>query len=124
MIQSLMLNLKKSQIAVEFMIFSGIAIVLSIIFIYLAFDQTKDLYLTKEDLLVKDVALKVQNEISITSYVANGYYKEFELPEKINNKDYRISIMNNSLTVSTDSATHAVRILDITGYFEKKGKIL
>jgi|TARA_B100002003_G_C13844029_1_gene414089 uncharacterized protein (UPF0333 family) len=106
---------KKSQIAMEFMLLSGIALILAIIFVSLSISQIKDLYTTKEYLLLKDVALKIQNEISIASYAENGYSRSFKLPDKINNRDYNITIVNNSLTVWTDTSLFFVRVINITG---------
>lgn len=111
--------LKKSQIGVEFMIFSGIALITAIIFVSISFSQTKDLYDTKEFLLVKDIALKIDKEIDITSYVEDGYNRKFDIPEMINNGDYNISIVNNTLTVWTNTTQYVTRILNITGYVER-----
>lgn len=111
--------LKKSQIGMEFMLFSGIALITAIIFVSISFSQTKDLYDTKEFLLVKDIALKIDKEIAITSYVQDGYQREFNIPEMINNGDYNISIVNNTLTVWTNTTQYVTRILNITGYVEK-----
>jgi len=111
--------LKKSQIGVEFMIFSGIALITAIIFVSISFSQTKDLYDTKEFLLVKDIALKIDKEIDIASYVEDGYNREFDIPEMINNGDYNISIVNNTLTVWTNTTQYVTGILNITGYVER-----
>ena len=117
-------TLKKSQITSEFIIFSGIALIASIIFISISVSQLKTLYETKELLLVKDVALKIEKEIDITSDIEDGYYREFELPEKIDDKDYNISIVNNTLTVYTNTTAYFVEILNITGYLKKESNTI
>ena len=111
--------LKKSQIGVEFMLFSGIALITAIIFVSISFSQTKDLYDTKEFLLVKDIALKIDKEIDIASYVEDGYNREFDIPEMINNGDYNISIVNNTLTVWTNTTQYVTGVLNITGYVKR-----
>jgi len=105
-------SLKKSQIAIEFMILSGVALITAIIFISISVSDTKTLYETKEFFEVKDVALKIEKEIDITSFVQDGYSRQFEIPEKINNGDYNISIVNNTLTIWTNTSTYITRILN------------
>ena len=116
--------LKKIQIGVEFMLFSGIALITAIIFVSISFSQTKDLYDTKEFLLVKDIALKIDKEIDIASYVEDGYNREFDIPEMINNGDYNISIVNNTLTVWTNTTQYVTGVLNITGYVERGSNII
>lgn len=111
--------LKKSQITTEFIVFSGIALIAAIVFISISLGQAKTLYETKEFLLVKDVALKIQNEVSIASYVEKGYTRNFEIPEKISNQDYNISIINNTLIVYTKTTLYSTRLVNITGYLNK-----
>jgi len=115
----MILILKKSQIVTEFMLFSGIALIAAIIFVSISLNQIKTLHETKEYLLLKDVALKIQNEISIASYVEEGYSREFELPKKINDRDYNISIVNNTLIVKTNTTPYFVEIINITGNLNK-----
>ena len=116
-------RIKKGQIATEFILFSGIALIAAIIFVAVSLNQAKTLYETKEFLLVEDIALKIQHEISIASNTEDGYSRDFELPENINGKYYNISNVNNTLTVWTNATpyatTYTTRILDINGYFEK-----
>lgn len=115
----MIVTFKKSQVSTEFMILSGIALVTAIIFIFISLDQAKTLYETKEFLLVKDVALKIQDEISIVSYIEDGYSREFKIPEKVNNKDYNISIINNTMVVWTNTTVYFSEIVNITGNLNK-----
>ncbi len=104
----------------EFLLLAGIALIATIIFVE-SINQNKDLHITNEFLQLKDVALKIDNEISITSYVKDGYSRNFKLPEKINNRAYNISIVNNTLTIWTNATNtiFSTRILNITGYLKK-----
>lgn len=111
--------LKKTQVAAEFMLLSGMILIVSIIFISLSLTQIKELSERKEFFLAKDIALKIQNEIGVTSNVEDGYYREFQIPEKINNRDYNISIVNNTLEVWTNNTIYTLRILNITGNVNK-----
>jgi hypothetical protein len=114
----MMIKAKKSQISTEFMIFSGMAIVLAIILISISSAQIKSLHQTKEHLELERIGSKVQKEISTTSYVVDGYVREFELPDKANNKIYNMTIINNTLSLHTNSTSVVVEILNITGYVQ------
>lgn len=115
---------KKSQVAAEFLLLSGLALVAAIVFISISLSQTKTLQDTKEFLLIKDIALKIQSEISIASNAEDGYSREFELPEKILFKEYNTSTVNNTLTIWTNTTVHSVRVLDVTGNFKKKSNTI
>ena len=110
--------LKKSQIIAEFVIMISLAMVFAIIFVT-AISQNKGLYQTKESLWLKDIALKIQDEVSITSYAENGYSRQFKLPGKIDNKNYNISIRNNTLIIRTNTTSYITAILNVTGYLKK-----
>ncbi len=109
----------KSQITVEFMVFSGIALIATIVFISISTDHAQELYATREFLLLKDVALKIQSEISLSADVEDGYSRGFKLPEDIGSKNYNISIVNNTLIVWTNTTNANIRVLNITGYLKK-----
>jgi|SRR3989344_7590449 len=110
--------LKKSQIIAEFVIMVSLAMIFAIIFIT-AISQNKGLYQTKEVLWLKDIALKIQDEVSITSYAENGYSRQFKLPSKIDNNNYNISIRNNTLIIWTNTTSYITAILNVTGYLKK-----
>ena len=114
-----MFILKRGQIAAEFMLFSGVALIVAIIFVSISLSQTKTLYETRESLLLQDIALKIKNEVSIASNTEDGFSRDFSLPEKINDRDYNISIINNTLVVWTDTSNQIIRILNITGHLNK-----
>ena len=110
---------KKSQIASEFMLFSGIALILAIIFVSASLSQAKTLYQTKESLSLRDVALKTQNEISIAANSEDGYLRQFELPEKIGDRPYNISIKSNTVTAWTNTTSYIISTLNASGYLKK-----
>lgn len=114
---------KKNQILMEFMLLSGVLMVMSIIFIE-SLNQNKSLYETKEYITLKDIALKIQAEISLTSSIEDGYSRQFKLPVNISNKEYNISIRNNTLTVWTNATYIDVPILNITGNIKKSANTI
>lgn len=109
----------KSQITTEFMVLVGLAIMMSIILISLATSQINDLYDSRKYLLMRDVALRIQNEIISASKVQDGYIRQFKLPTNINNKNYDILINGNALTIRMEGIDYNLIILDITGNLNK-----
>jgi len=115
---------KKSQIIMEFMLLTSMLLVMAILIIE-SINQNRSLYETREYILIKDTAAKIQGEISLASSVEDGYSREFELPKNISNKNYNMSLKNNTLIVWINSTNPqyitiiAVPVLNITGYLKK-----
>ena len=115
---------KKSQIIMEFMLLTSMLLVMAILIIE-SINQNRSLYETREYILIKDTAAKIQGEISLASSVEDGYSREFELPKNISNKNYNMSLKNNPLIVWINSTNPqyitiiAVPVLNITGYLKK-----
>ena len=109
------MNNAKSQVALEFLIFSGIAFILVIVLTAISANQIKGLFNYKEDILVKDLALKVQGELNLAAMVEDGYTREFEVPDKLDNIDYSIFIVNGTLFVQSKNSLYIVSIPSIIG---------
>ena len=84
--------MKTSQVSTEFMVFVGMAIVLLMIYMVIANNFLNLAYAQQEIISAQDLAKILKNEINLASRVENGYIKEFQLPEKIDNKGYFIDI--------------------------------
>lgn len=106
-------ELKKSQVMAEFILFIGIGLAVTIIFVA-ALGQNQNLKKVRDFFIVNDVALQIQDEIGITSDLEDGYTRQFTLPTNILNKDYNINISNYSLIVWTNTSLYSARILNVT----------
>ena len=106
---------KKSQISLEFIIFLGLASFIGIIFTLMSISEARNIGITKEAVLIKEVAHKIKSEVNLASVSLDGYVRSFTLPEKINNKLYNAEIKNNTLTVSTEGSAYHLKILNATG---------
>ena len=109
----------KCQVVTEFLIFVGIGFIVAIIIISILSNETKEFYNNKEDILVKDLALKVQSEINLAATVEDGYLREFEIPEKLDSINYTIFIKNETLIVQSKNSIYFARIPNITGTIVK-----
>jgi hypothetical protein len=110
---------RKAQSSFEFLLLVGIVFLFVVIFVGATYTDVATLSKKREFLAVKDIAMVMQNELVLAAQVEDGYKRSFELPEDINGKPYSAVIVANSLTVSTDSATYAVRIPSVVGNLAK-----
>jgi len=72
-------------------------------------DTSEESY-KKENILLKDIALTVQNEINLAVESGDGYLREFDLPEKAGNLDYEIIIDNKIIYIKTTPLRHALTV--------------
>jgi len=107
----------RGQSAIEFMILIG-----AILFFFMAFalaiqynllDKTNE----KKDVLVREVALTVQDEINLAKESIDGYGREFKLPEKLLDDGYEVSIVAGAVYVVTYDEKHATAypVADVFG---------
>lgn len=113
---------KKSQSAIEFMILVGFILFFFTLFFLAIRENMSDKLNERKNLAVKEIALSVQNEINLALKASDGYFRPFEIPEKINNQDYDISIVEKMVYVNLqDKHAIALPVANITGEI-KKGK--
>lgn len=101
----------KSQISAEFFMLVGIAFLISIAFEIASLDQLKNFRNQKEEEAVRDVALKVQNELFIAANVEDGYVRVFKLPDRLDNTiNYSLTILNSTLFVQSKNSFYTISI--------------
>ena len=64
----------------------------------------------KQTIYVQEIAFAIQDEINLAQEAREGYYREFKIPEKINGKDYNISIIEELVYVKTKDEKHAIAL--------------
>jgi hypothetical protein len=99
----------------EFVFLIGLAFTVMIVFIASTRSEFDDLSKEKERSLVKDVSLKVQQELIIASTVEDGYLRSFLIPADLDAKYYQINIINNTLLVNTEDYEYVLSIPATTG---------
>ena len=105
----------KSQVSSEFFIFVGLAFLISIAFALASLDQLQDFRLEKESEAVKDIALKLQKELLIAASVEDGYFRIFELPDKVDNINYSLTTLNSTIAVLSKNSIYIVSIPNSVG---------
>ena len=112
----------KSQSTIEFFTLVGLAFLAVILFVAVSANEIKEFRDQKEFFLIKDLALKLQREVSIAATVEDGYERNFNLPEKLENiVDYYSIIGNNTITINSSKAIFSVAIPETAGKNFTKG---
>src|SRR3989344_2912938 len=114
---------RKAQISFEFiMIFSLIFIMLTG-FIYIINQRLTELGGQREQATMKNLVDNIINEIVLSSSVNNNYIRRFDLPVKLDGRDYRLSLDSSEITVevlengNVVSDYFAVSPVDVKGGF-------
>lgn len=77
---------------------------------YALMDRVVELNDEKEFVAVQDISAKIQNELNIAAGAESGYERDFFLPDIIHTFNYNISILNNTLLITTNNKQY-VRII-------------
>ena len=109
----------KSQVSFEFFIFVGLAFLIAIAFSLASLEQLQDFRIEKEGEAVKDLALKLQKEVLIAASVEEGYVRVFEIPGKLDNIDYFLTVQNSTIIIESKNGFYALSIPKVTGNLTK-----
>ena len=108
---------KKAQGSIEFVVLVG-----AVLFFFIAFlTIMQNNNLQKEDqeknVLIKQIAYNIQEEISLASESSDGYRREFFLPEKIINLNYNASITEGQIYLITEDKRFSIAlpVVNVTG---------
>lgn len=104
------MEFKKAQASVEFvMIVSTLFFFMSLFFLTIQenlVEETKK----KENLLLKEIALIVQDEINLALESRDGYERNFEIPKKSGNLDYKINVSGGVIYIRTEDEKYALAL--------------
>lgn len=111
---------RKGQSAIEFMILIGAVFLFFIIFLVSLQINIADKAEEKRDIALKEVALTVQDEISLASESSDGYSRKFVLPNTALNSEYTVQIIGNMVYAKTLDEKHALAfsVLNVTGQLQ------
>lgn len=108
---------RKAQVAIEFIIIIGALLFFVALFLLIVQENMKDKLYQEENILVKEIALTVQNEINLALQSGDGYSREFKLPRQAGSLDYEINIDSGIVYIKTTNNRHALTIpvANVTG---------
>ena len=101
------MEFKKAQAGVEFiMVASALFFFMSLFFLAVQEnlgEETKE----RENLLLREIALIVQDEINLALESGDGYERNFEIPRKVRTLDYEINVSEGVVYIRTEGGnTH------------------
>jgi hypothetical protein len=114
----------KSQGGIEFLIVSGAVMFFFVIFFVAIQKNTEEKNKEKELLIVQNLALSVQDEISLASESTSGYERKFNIPTKISNQDYDIMLVEGSIYIKTSRNALSLQVNEVTGQIKKEENII
>ena len=85
---------KKAQTSMEFVILTGFMLLAFLVFYVVIQAKLVEANRNSIDNSAKQVETLVVNELKVAESVTDGYYREFELPQKVNGMDYTIKIIS------------------------------
>jgi len=108
---------KKAQGSIEFVILIGAVLFFFIIFLTIMQNNNLQKEDQEKNVLIKQIAYNIQEEISLASESSDGYKREFFLLEKIINIDYNASIIEGQVYLITEDKRFSIAlpVANVTG---------
>jgi hypothetical protein len=86
--------MKKAQTSMEFVILTGFMLMAFLVFYIVIQSKLVEANRGSADKAAKQVETMVVNELKVAESVTDGYYREFELPQRVNGINYNIQILS------------------------------
>jgi hypothetical protein len=93
---------KKAQTSMEFVILTGFMLMAFLVFYIVIQSKLVEANRNSVDLAAKQVETVIVNELKVAESVTDGYYREFELPQKVNGMNYTVSVIPGPSQGPTD----------------------
>ncbi|MEM4625782.1 MAG: hypothetical protein QXJ28_03405 [Candidatus Pacearchaeota archaeon] len=111
---------RKAQVSIELIIVSIATILFFSIFFISIQINIQDKQKKNEIIFIENFAFSIREEIQMAFSASDGYSRNFEIPQKIFNRDYEISILDDSiLFINTTDSSIALEIGVINGSIKK-----
>lgn len=120
---------KKSQVSVEFVLIFIILMFSIAVFMFLLNQRIAQAQDDKDYLVMQAVANNIKEEVILATQVHNNYIRRFNIPYKINNKDYDIRLNGNELDIDILENGEAVKNyfavlpIDVKGGFVEEKEV-
>jgi len=101
---------KRAQSAVEFIVLVGFVIFFVVAFLLVVQGNISGRVVESRNLVVKDIAFTVVDEVNLAANSVDGYYRNFTLPEKIINEDYNITVVDGFVYVATLDGRYTITL--------------
>lgn len=107
----------KGQSSIEFIILVSFVMLSFIVFSAFIYQNYAEKNQDKKNILVNNVIYEIEEEIRLAESSSDGYTREFSIPNKIENSEYNVSIIEDMLYIKTsdNKFSSALRISLING---------
>ncbi len=110
-------KIKKGQMAIQFILLISFVFLVYLVFVSFQGSMVKDQEDQYRNIVVKDMALKLGEEVNLASRMKDGYQREVVLPNYLDGFNYSINIAGTELIVSSGDESFSVSIPPINGSF-------
>lgn len=115
---------RHAQVAFEFVVLVAIVFTALIVFTAFVRDNFSDVQSDTDYFKLKDVALSVKAEISLSVALEDGYQRAFFIPMTIDGLEYNISREDGLLMFASEGAEYTVSVPAYTGDVQKGNNII
>ena len=106
----------RAQVAVEFTVFMGLAILMLVGFASLIAERAISAAKDQDIERLRTVVQAVKSEILLASAVSDGYRRQFTLPDRLEGvKNYTITVQNRTIIGRFDDTEVSVRAVTTEG---------
>ncbi len=109
------LGLRKSQVAMEFIMLIALAFMILIVFTAVTRNQVVDIRKENEYVALKDIVHTVQSEITSATHVEDGYTRQFSIPGSLDGINYTIEISDSYILAESRHHEYLLQILPVEG---------
>ena len=78
----------------------------------------------KENLIIKNLALDIQEEIELATKSSDGYSRNFQVPNLILGKSYDVEIIDNNIQIKTERNALSLKIENVIGEITKGNNLI
>jgi uncharacterized ion transporter superfamily protein YfcC len=101
---------KKAQTASEFTILVAFVLFFFVIFFLVIQEKTGEKVQERQNFLLKETAFNILDEINLALKASEGYFRVFNVPEKIGSRDYEIQIIEDMIYLRTTDEKNSIAL--------------
>lgn len=109
----------KGQAAMEFLLLMSFLLFIFIIMLGIIASNISYINKKKINLIGEDIVTKVQKEINLASRVLDGYSRDFYIPQRLGNKNYNISVIDNEVIIVVGIENYWRKVPEVVGDIQK-----
>jgi hypothetical protein len=108
----------------QFMFIMGLVFIFFVIFVVGFSERYRDIRTEKERMALRDVALRVHDEISLAHNLEDGYLRNFTLPDDVEGFNYSISLDRNVIVVRSIDTEYSTYVAPVQGAVRKGSNVI